>query len=101
MAHLPIFTTTNPDLSKMQTRWASLINPVLSNNITQSYILKNISLTTGDNTINHLQDKVLNGYLIIGMHNAYAQVYDKPSDMPKLTLILNASAPTVIDLMVF
>lgn len=101
MASLPIFNTDNRDLSMMQTRWASLINPLLSNVLSEASLLKNIALSSGLNTINHLQGRVLNGYIVVGMHGAYAQIFDVPSPLPKLTLLLNASAPTIIDLAVF
>lgn len=98
---LPIFNTDDRDLSMMQTSWASKINPLLSNQLNQAFILKNIELVVGNNTINHLQGKALNGYIIVGMHGAFAQIYDIPSALPKLTLVLNASAPTSVDIAVF
>lgn len=98
---LPIFNTNVTELSMMQTKWASQLNPLLSNVLNKAYIIKNIKLQTGDNTINHLQDKALNGYIITRMQGSFAQIYEVPSDMPKKTLILNASAPTTVDLMVF
>lgn len=98
---LPIFSSDTKDLVMLQTRWASQINPLLSNPIGQAYILKEVPLVIGNNTINHLQGRALNGYIVVGMHGAFAEIYDIPSTMPKLTLILNASAATTISLMVF
>lgn len=98
---LPIFNTEVRELSMLQTRWASQLNPILGNVLNSSYIIKGITLTTGDNTINHLQGRVLNGYVVVRMQTAFAEIYEVPSDMPKLTLVLNASGPTVIDLAVF
>ena len=98
---LPIFQTSDKDLNMMQTKWASMLNPLLSNSANTPYVLQNTKLVTGDNIINHLQDKVLNGYIIVGMHGSYSQIYDKVSPTPKLTLILNSSADTTVDIMVF
>lgn len=84
----------------MQTKWASQLNPLLSNPTNQGYILKNISLTVGNNTINHLKGSSLNGYIVVGMRGGFSQIYDVPSTMPNLTLILNSSAIVEIDLMV-
>lgn len=84
-----------------QTQWAQQINPLISNPLTQGNLLYNISLETGLNSINHKLSRKPQGYLIIGMHNAYAQIYDTVSQQPNLTLILNASAPVVVDLYVF
>lgn len=98
---LPVFYTDDRNFSQMQTRWASILNPMLEKPINSSNILKNVTLASGSNVINHLQGQPLNGYIIIGMHGAYAQIYDTPSSSPSKTLVLNASAPTTIDLLVF
>ncbi len=101
MASLTIFTTMIKELSLMQTRWASLLNPVLANPITSAHYLKSVPLVTGSNSINHMQGQALNGYLITGMHGAFAEIYDMPSPTPKLTLVLHASAPTSVDIAVY
>lgn len=98
---LPIFQTQDQILSMLQTRWASFINPLLASPLKSPYILTSIDLVSGNNIINHLQEKELTGYIIIKMVGSYADIYEVPSTMPKKTLILNASAPTTIDLMVF
>lgn len=87
----------------MLTKWASQLNPILANPTTNPSILKNVSLISGSNTINHLLSQKLQGWVITGMHGAYAQVYDnqQTNQTPQLTLVLVSSAPTTIDLMVF
>lgn len=101
MANLPIFNTQDKDLSMLQTRWASVINPLLRNSLNNGTLLTDIVLAVGDNTINHLQGHTLNGYIIAGMQGGFSQIYDKPSPMPKLTLILNSSASVTVSLVVF
>lgn len=98
---LPIFQSDNRIQSMMQTQWAGQINPVLANPITKGTVLNNVALVSGSNTINHLQSHPLNGYIIVGMHGAFAQIYDTPSPMPDLTLVLHASAPTVVSIYVY
>lgn len=98
---LPIFNTQDSTLSMMQVKWASQLNPLLSNTLNKAYILKNVPLAIGDNVINHLQGEALNGYIVVGMNGGYSQIYDIPSPQPKLTLILNSSAVVTISLAVF
>lgn len=101
MANLPIMISQSKDLTLMQTKWASQINPLLTNPLLTGTLIKDISLTSGDNQINHLQGQPLNGYIIVGMSGAYADIYEKPSPNPNLFLILNASGATTISLYVF
>lgn len=83
-------------------RWASELNPVLANPIVGGRLVKNISMITGVNIINHgLGDKI-QGWIVI-MNSAAATFYDSQATNPRpqLTLILNASAPATISLYVF
>ena len=100
--NLPIQLSGNKDLIMMQNRWASILNPVLSNPSIDSSILKNVSLNTGANNINHLLGRKLQGWKIV-RQRAAANIYDMQDDnqMPDLTLILVSSAPVVVDLEVF
>jgi len=98
---LPIFHTEIKELAMMETRWASQLNPILSNPMNSSYTLKDVQLSVGSNTINHLQGKPLNGYIITGMRGGFSQIYDEPSTMPKLHLILNSSAAVVVNILVY
>jgi len=99
---LPYFQTQDKDLSLLQTGWAAQINPVITNPANQTNILKNIVLASGDNTINHLLGRVLQGWFVVGQ-NASATFYDKQSSnaMPDKTLVLNASGAVTINLGVF
>lgn len=90
------------DLPKMQTTWAGQIDPVLNNPLNQGLLLKNISLKSGDNTVNTTLGRQLQGWYIVRQRGP-ASVYDKQdsNQMPNLTLVLNSSANVVIDLAVF
>lgn len=101
MPPLPIFNTQIREFSMMQTKWASVLNPLLSNPLSKSFLLEDIALSVGDNVINHLQDRILNGYMVVGMRGGFSQIYDKPSPTPNLTLILNSSAAVTVSLVVF
>jgi hypothetical protein len=89
-------------LDQMQTKWASILNPIISNPSNNKLLLKNISLATGSNVINHGLGKQLTGWTIVRLR-ASATVFDT-QDTNKFkdkTLNLTASANVVCDIEVF
>lgn len=101
MSQLPIYHGASREMSLMQTQWASLINPAINAPLLQGNYLNNIALVSGDNTINHLLGRAYQGWLLTGMHGAFIELYDVPSPMPTLTLVLNANTSGSISLYVF
>lgn len=99
---LPIFNSAVAELSLMQTNWASKINPIISNPISNGILLKEQSLTTGSNTINHKLGRKLQGWFIV-RQRAAASVYDTQdsNSLPNLTLTLTSSVNVIVDLYVF
>lgn len=102
MALLPIYQTSNKDLILLQNKWASILNPIISNQSIQSIILPNIALTAGLNIVNHKLGKKLTGWRIVRLRAA-ASIYDTQDTNSRgdLTLQLVSSAPVVCDLEVF
>lgn len=102
MTTLPQFQNDDKEFQLMQNRWGSIINPVLNNPANQSNILKNVVLASGDNVVNHLLGRNLQGWSIV-RKNAAADIYDKQStnQTPGLTLVLNASAAVTVSIEVF
>lgn len=86
----------------MQTSWAADLDPLLANPISGARIINNQVLKAGLNTVNHGLGRKLQGWIIIG-RNSTGTVYDSQStnQMAQLTLLLNASAPITINLLVF
>lgn len=99
---LPIYKSEDGSFTLMQTAWSSQINPVLALPQSNGIILKNVKLVAGDNTINHKLGRDLQGWQLIRVRAA-ATVYDKQdsNQLKSRTLILNSSAPVVVDLFVF
>jgi len=89
-------------LPLMQTQWAQQLDPIISNPTVNNLVLKNISLVSGTNVINHRLGRVLQGWKPTRIRAA-ATFYDlqDSNQTPQLTLVLVASAPAVIDLEVF
>ena len=85
-----------------QTQWATQLDPIISNPLTSSIILKNVSLAAGTNVINHKLGRTLQGWNPTRVRAA-ATIYDlqDTNQTPQLTLVLVASAPVIIDLAVF
>jgi hypothetical protein len=90
------------NLDMMQVQWAQQLNPVIANPVLNNVILKNVSLVSGTNIINHRLGRVLQGWRTTRVR-ASTSLYDTQdtNQTPTLTLVLVASAPTVIDLEVF
>lgn len=99
---LPIFQTQSKDLSLLQTSWAQQLNPVIQLPINNGVLLKNVTLASGDNAVNHLLGRKPQGWFVVRLR-ALATIYDKQdsNQHPELTLTLNASSAVVIDLFVF
>lgn len=86
----------------MQTKWASQLNPLLKLPTNQGLILQEVELTTGNNVVNHLLGRNLQGWFLV-RKRAAAEIYDTQDDnsMPNLTLQLNTNADVSVDLFVF
>jgi len=89
-------------LTQTQQQWASIIDPVLANPINNARILKDISLVSGANVVNHLLGQALQGW-IVTRKSAATDIYDtqNTNQTPALTLNLNSSNPAVVSIMVF
>lgn len=99
MALLPSFQSNDRIFQMLQTRWASILNPVLSNPVTNPILLTNITLSTGANVINHTLGKMQQGWIITDI-NAAVTVYRSATFNDK-TLTLTSSGNATINLLVY
>jgi len=83
----------------MQTRWKSLLDPILENPINSISIIENVALVIGNNVINHRLGRKQQGWLILDI-DAASTIY-RSADFNDKTLTLNASAAATIKLGVF
>jgi len=83
----------------MQTRWKSLIDPLLENALNSVSIIDNVVLAIGDNVINHKLGRKQQGWLVLDV-NASTTIY-RSADFNDKTLTLNSSATATIKLGVF
>lgn len=112
---LPIFQTQNKDITLLQNKWSSEINPMLKNPSLDSIILKSVPLVLGPNQVNHMLGRTLQGWRIVrrrlytpGGGFVPYDIYDSQDEnqQPKLTLFLQcsqgtATEPVVVDIEVF
>ncbi len=92
MSQLP--QSTDPTLTK----WKAILDPVLANPVIQGNLLKNIALIQGDTAVNHLLQRMPQGWMIADQ-NAVSDIYRTSWD--NLVLVLNATQPVTISLWVF
>lgn len=102
MASLPQFQNDDQAFQLLQNRWGAILNPVINNPLNSATILPSVTLVSGTNVVNHLLSKRLQGWSIVRI-NAAATIYDQQDNntTPNRTLVLVASAPCVVDLVVF
>lgn len=96
---LPIFKNEDQPFQLMQSSWASQLNPVLENPITNLLILSNIRLTIGTNIINHKLDRNQQGWIIVDLQGAVIPFRNAPFN--NKTLSLSVSAPVTCSIGVF
>ncbi len=99
MASLPQFQSDNVPMQMLQSKWGSLLNPILANPSTNPSILKGIVLNTGVNVINHKLGRQQQGWVIADIDNG-ATIY-RSQPFNEITLILTSSAPATITLLVY
>jgi hypothetical protein len=95
MAQLP--TKLQPDMQT--TKWKSLIDPLLKNQLNNVSILNDVKLSVGANKIAHKLGKKPQGWLILDI-NAAATIY-RSQDFNDAFLTLTSSAAATISLGVF
>lgn len=89
------------DLNRVQDNVEEVLKS-LRTPFTDSILLKEVSLLTGDNFIPHQLGRALQGWVMVGRSSA-ALVFDKQitNVLKNKFLILNASAPIIVSLVVF
>lgn len=99
---LPQYQTDDTSFTLMQNQWSTQINPLLRNPSLQSVLLKNITLVTGSNQVNHLLGRKLQGWRIVRLR-ASAAIYDTQDSNPiqDKTLLLVSDAGVNVDIEVF
>jgi len=96
---LPLQKTNLIDLSLLSTKWKSILDPLLTNPLSNVSILENVQLKTGNNVINHLLQRMQQGWFLTDIQAA-ATIY-RSAPFNDLTLTLNSSANVTVNIGVF
>jgi hypothetical protein len=96
---LPFFQTSIPELSLLETKWASILNPVITNPISNPTILNGVSIVSGSNVINHKLGQTPQGWFVSDI-NAPATIY-RSAAFNNLTLTLTSSADCIVNLVIY
>lgn len=96
---LPLYNTKIHDLSILQTRWKSILDPLIKNPMNNLSILSNVSLAVGNNQIAHLLGQMQQGWILTDINGASAIYRYQP--LNENYLYLNSSAVVVVSLGVF
>ncbi len=99
MALLPQFQDTSQPFQLMQSQWSRILNPIISNPITNPTILKDVVLASGNNVINTRLGQKAQGWMIADV-NAAVQIY-RSAPYNDLTLTLNSSGAATVTLVIF
>lgn len=91
----------NLPLPQMQTRWKSILDPILASPTNDVSVLNNVALIDGKNVINHFLGRAMQGWFLVDIQGA-ATIY-RPSTSPfnNLTLTLMSSSAVVCSIGVF
>ena len=93
------FLSTKLTWEDAQPKWASQLNPIISNPLNNMSILTNVSLAIGTNVINHLLGKIQQGWVITDIQGASTIYRNAPFN--NLTLSLSSSAAVTVSIGVF
>lgn len=91
--------STNLPFAQMLTKWASTINPFLSNPLNGVSILKDVNLSTGSNVINHLLATKQQGWFLVDAQGP-AVIY-RSAQFNDKTLTLTTDANVTVSIGVF
>jgi hypothetical protein len=87
-----------PD-NQMQTKWKSILDPLLANPLNGASFLNNISLASGVNIINHKLGKNQQGWFLTDIQGP-ATIY-RSAPFNSLTLTLTSSAAVIVSIGVY
>lgn len=92
--------TDQKDLAKVQDNLEEFVKPIVSSEIIDGLLLKNVVLQSGENKVEHKLGREPIGWMIVNK-SATADVWSSASQLSKSILVLNSSATVTLTLWVF
>lgn len=98
---LPKFQSNDQALQQLQSRWSSILDPIIDLPINSAVILRNVVLSSSA-VISHTLGRRLQGWVVIRQRGD-ATIYDRQdvNPNPDKTLLLTASSGISVDLLCF
>lgn len=102
MKSIALVQTQDRNVNQLQQNLKQALDPLLQNPLLNGYVISDIELDTGDNTISHGLNRPLQGWIQV-LADAGVTLYDKQSDntTPSSTLVINSSGAAIVSLYVF
>lgn len=91
--------TTKLPWEMANSRWAAILNPLLSNPLSSIAFLEGVKLASGANVVNHKLGRVQQGWFITDTNAAIT--YYRSAPFNDLTLTLTCSGAAVVNIGVF
>lgn len=92
---LPIFNSDVQELSLMQTKWASQLNPVIALALLKGRQINDVALQSGSNVIDHKLGRQPQGWFLVDL-NANVTAYRTAWDELTITLTSSGSATAAL-----
>ncbi len=99
---IPRVQTESREVNQLQSNIIASLQPIINNSLLAGNILSKVSLSSGDNIINHGLNRQLQGWSIV-RKRANSNIFDKQdsNSTPDKTLVLNASSAVIVEIYVF
>lgn len=94
VAKLPLFKSEDQTLMLLQSRWKSIIDPLLSTPYLNGLVIRDVELQIGTNAVNHLLGRVQQGWVITDV-NGGAQIYRSKAFNDKALWLVSDAAVTI------
>lgn len=102
LKRLVTFNVDSQDLNRFMGNVDTTLNPIIQNPILDYNIVKSVSLSIGDNLVNHKLNRVPQGFYLVRQRSP-ANIYDKQdsNQTPKVNFILHSDAVVTVDIYFF
>lgn len=97
--NLPNIQSDDTEFQLMQNKWSAILNPLIAKPLSSANILKDIPITMGVNTINHLLGRKMQGWIICDI-DANAILY-RSQPLNDKTLTITSNGNCTVNLVVY
>lgn len=99
MNALPLFKNEDEAFQLLQTKWKSILDPLLKNPLVDGLLLNGLDITSGTTVINHRLGRKMQGWFVVDT-DAGTDIY-RSAPFNDKTLTLTSGTACVVSLWVF